>query len=128
MAVLHAPAPKIPRWLLPLAGVASLAVGCSMDPKECTKLRESAFEIINTQSGCEADNECRPSEWPGCPKAINATNLDKIKKIRETSLKGKCAEPPPVPCAQPTPPLYCQEGLCAFKYKNQPREDDIRIE
>lgn len=97
-----------------------------MDPKECAKLRESAYDIINTPSNCETDKDCRPSEWPGCPKAINAVNLEKIKKIREAATKGKCVDPA-MPCTA-MPPLYCQEGLCVFKYKNQPREDDIRFE
>lgn len=126
MVCTYAPAIRILRWLVPITSVASLTVSCSMDPKECAKLRESAYDIINTPSNCETDKDCRPSEWPGCPKAINAVNLEKIKKIREAATKGKCVDPA-MPCTA-MPPLYCQEGLCVFKYKNQPREDDIRFE
>jgi hypothetical protein len=128
MARMHAPETALLRWLFPLAAVIWLAPGCSMDPKECAKLRADAFELINAPSSCNADQDCRATEWPpGCPKPINQANFEKIRKFREAAQKGKCVETP-ISCGHPPAPLYCQEGLCAFKYKNPPRDDDIRIE
>ncbi len=112
--------------LLPVTALVWLGMGCSMDPKECAKLREAAYDVINTPGNCETDADCRASEWPGCPKAINATNLDKIKKFQDAAKKGKCVDPA-LTC-KPVPPLYCQTGLCVFKYKEPPRDDEMRIE
>ena len=110
--------------LLPLVFVA-LSACSKMDPKECTKLRESAFELINTASVCTADADCKESEWPGCPKAVSVASFDKIRGIKETFTNGKCEEPPPPKCQQ-APKVFCQEGLCAFRYK--PFEGDMKME
>jgi len=99
---------------------------CSkMDPKECTKLRDGAFELINSASVCSTDADCKESEWPGCAKAISVASFDKIHVMLERFTKGKCDEQPKGKC-QPSPKVYCQEGLCAFRYK--PFEGDMKIE
>jgi len=109
--------------LFPLVFVAFTA--CSkMDPKECTKLRDNSFELINTASPCTTDAECKESEWPGCPKPINVTSFDKIHAMMESFTKGKCDEAPKK--CQQVPKVFCQEGLCAFRYK--PFEGDMKIE
>ncbi len=41
-----------------------------LSPEECTKLRDGAFELINTANMCSNDAECKPSEWPGCTKPV----------------------------------------------------------
>jgi hypothetical protein len=100
---------------------------CSkLDPKECKKLRDNAFELINSASMCTADPECKESEWPGCAKPINVASFDKIHAMMETFTKGKCEEPPKAKCQEPTPKVYCQEGICGFRYK--PFEGDMKIE
>ena len=71
---------------------------------------------------CDTDKDCRASEWPGCPKAVNVTNFDKLNGTRDVSKKGKCEEPK-LQCT-PVPKTYCEEGVCAFKYP----KDTIRLE
>jgi len=89
---------------------------CSkLSPEECTKLGDQAFELINTANMCSADPECKPTEWPGCAKPVNSQNFDKMHAMMETFKKGKCQEKPPE--CKPAPPVYCQEGICAFRYK-----------
>src|SRR5262249_8850299 len=66
-----------------------------MDPPECTKLRDSAFELINSASMCTKDAECQPSEWPGCAKPVSTTSFGKIHAMMETFKKGKCEEKAP---------------------------------
>ena len=83
--------------------------------QECTKLRDSAFELINAASVCSTDADCKPSEWPGCAKPVSAASFDKIHGMMDSFQKGKCEEKKPE-CKQP-PVVYCQEGLCAFRYK-----------
>jgi hypothetical protein len=110
--------------LFPVVFVALTACG-KMDPQECKKLRDSAFELINTANMCTADPECKESEWPGCSKPINVTSFDKIHGMMETFVKGKCEEPPKANC-QKAPKVYCQEGICGFRYK--PFEGEMKIE
>ena len=44
------------RFAIPLF---ALAAGCSkMSPEECTKLRDNAFELINTANMCSSDADC----------------------------------------------------------------------
>jgi hypothetical protein len=93
-----------------------------MDPKECGTLRESAYELINHPNSCDTDKDCAASEWPGCPKAVNVTNFDKLQGTRNVIKKGKCEEPK-LQCT-PVPKTYCEEGVCAFKYP----KDTIRLE
>jgi len=112
-------------YLFPLVFVVFTACG-KLDPKECKKLRDSAFDLINTANMCTADPECKESEWPGCAKPINVTNFDKIHAMMETFTKGKCEEQPKGKCQTPTPKVYCQEGICGFRYK--PFEGDMKIE
>ena len=84
-------------YVFPLVLVAVTA--CSkMDPKDCKKLRDTAFELINSASMCTADAECKESEWPGCAKPINVASFDKIHAMLESFNKGKCEEPPKVKC------------------------------
>ena len=45
-------------FLLPLV-VASLTACGKMDPQECKKLRDGAFELINTASICTTDADCK---------------------------------------------------------------------
>lgn len=99
---------------LPLAG------GCSsnMDPKECSKLRESAFELVNNAQHCNTDADCRQSDWPGCAKPISAASHDKITALRDPFTKGKCEEPKSE-CRE-SPPVYCKQGLCVHKEKGTP--------
>lgn len=99
---------------LPLAG------GCSnsMDPKECDKLREGAFELINKAQHCNNDAECRPSDWPGCSKPESVAVHDKIKSMHDAFTKGKCAEPKSE-CREP-PVVYCKQGLCVHREKGTP--------
>jgi hypothetical protein len=103
---------------LVLSAITALALGCSMDPKECTKIRESAFELINTPNYCSDQNPCKVSEWPGCPKPVNQTSFDKIHAMMLACQKGKCEERQ-LKC-DPVPPVFCQEGLCTLRYKPMP--------
>jgi hypothetical protein len=111
-----------------LVGVTGLyALGCSkLDPKECAKLRESAFELVNQAHQCTTDADCKASEWPGCVKPISATSVEKIRPMRDSYQKGKCEEPK-TEC-KPSPPIFCQEGLCAFRYKPMDNPAEIRIQ
>jgi len=111
-------------FLLPLI-IASLTACGKMDPQECKKLRDGAFELINTASVCTTDADCKESEWPGCAKPISVTSFDKIHAMMESFTKGKCEDPPKGKCQQ-TPKIFCQEGLCAFRYK--PFEGEMKIE
>ena len=111
--------------LFPLVFIVFTACN-KLDPKECKKLRDNAFELINTANMCSTDADCKPAEWPGCAKPINVTNFDKIHGFVETFTKGKCEEQPKGKCQEPTPKVYCQEGICAFRYK--PFEGDMKIE
>jgi hypothetical protein len=100
--------------LLPI--LLAILPGCSkMDPKDCTALRDKSFELINSASVCTKDPDCKPSEWPGCAKPVNTDSFDKIHAMLDSFKKGKCEEKP-AEC-KPPPPVYCQEGLCAFRYK-----------
>jgi hypothetical protein len=101
-----------------LSAIAAATASCSMDPKECQTIRESAFDLINKPNYCSDQNGCKVSEWPGCPKAINQTNFDKIHAMMLACKKGKCEEHP-LKC-DPPPPALCQEGLCTLKYKAIP--------
>jgi hypothetical protein len=96
---------------LPLAG------GCSndMDPKQCDKLREDAFELLNKAQHCNADADCKPSDWPGCSKPVSAESYDKIKAMHDPFTKGKCVEPKS-DCRE-APPIYCKQGLCVYREK-----------
>jgi hypothetical protein len=97
-------------------GAPAVLSACSkLSPEECKKLRDQAFELINTANMCSADPECKPSEWPGCAKPVNSQSFDKMHAMMETFKKGKCEEKP-AECKQ-APPVYCQEGICAFRYK-----------
>jgi hypothetical protein len=107
--------------VIAFAGLATATAACKMDPKECAKLRESAYELINHPNACDTDKDCTASEWPGCPKAVNVTASGKMNAMRDASKKGKCEERK-IPC-NPEPKTYCEEGVCAFKY---PKE--IRLE
>lgn len=102
-----------------LSAIAAAAAACSMDPKECQTIRESAFDLINKPNYCSEQNGCKVSEWPGCPKPVNQANFDKIHAMMLACKKGKCQEPPPLKC-DPPPPVLCQEGLCTLKYKAMP--------
>jgi hypothetical protein len=110
-----------------LVFVASLA-GCNrLDPQECTKLRDKSFELINQASQCTQDSDCKPSEWPGCAKPVNNDSFGKIHAMMDTFKKGKCEEKP-AECPK-TLPVYCQEGLCAFRYKPyEPPGGGMKIE
>jgi hypothetical protein len=101
--------------LAPLVFAMLLAACSKLSQQECTKLRDSAFELINTANVCTADPECKASEWPGCAKPVNAQSFEKMHGMMETFKKGKCEEKPPT--CKPSPPVFCQEGLCAFRYK-----------
>jgi hypothetical protein len=99
---------------LPLAG------GCSndMDPKECSKLREDAFDLLNKAQHCNTDAECQQSEWPGCSKPLSTASHEKIKPMHDSFTKGKCAEAK-ADCREP-PPVYCKQGLCVHREKGTP--------
>jgi len=104
-------------------------LGCSkMDKKDCGKLREDAFAIINAASVCSSDGDCKPSEWPGCAKPVSVSGFDKIHGMMEGFKVGKCEEKPND--CKPAPPVHCQEGLCAFKYKPSPNApvEGMRLE
>ena len=108
---------------IPSLGLGHLGFACwlavaacsKMSPEDCTKLRDQAFELINTANVCTADAHCKASEWPGCSKPVNLQSLEKMHGWMESFKKGKCEEKPPA--CKPSPPVYCQEGLCAFRYK-----------
>jgi hypothetical protein len=110
------------RWAPALLVGLATASGCKMDPKECAKYRESAYDIINVPNNCETTDECKASEWPGCPKAVNSASFEKLRAMQQITKKGKCEEPK-LPCI-PVPKAYCEEGVCAFKY---PRDNVLRI-
>ncbi|MFT3765558.1 MAG: hypothetical protein QM820_08595 [Minicystis sp.] len=99
---------------LPLAG------GCSndMDPKECGKLREEAFELLNKAQHCNTDADCRQSDWPGCAKPVSMVSYDKIKSMHDPFTKGKCQEPKS-DCRE-SPTVYCKQGLCVHREKGTP--------
>jgi hypothetical protein len=98
-----------------VALVALGAVACGkMDPKDCAKLREQSFELLNNPNYCKSDADCKASEWPGCAKPINTDSFGKIAANKESFTKGKCEEKP-LKC-EPPAAVYCQEGMCAFKY------------
>ena len=118
----------VPRWswLVFAAPALVFVAACSkMKPEECMKLRDGAFELINTANMCSNDAECKPSEWPGCIKPVNAANYDKMHGMMEAFKKGKCEEKPSD--CKPPPPVFCQEGICGFRYKAAPGQD-MRIE
>ncbi len=96
---------------LPLAG------GCSsnMDPKQCGKLREDSFDLLNKAQHCNTDADCRQSDWPGCAKPVSQETYEKIKAMHDPFTKGKCDEPKS-DCREP-PPSYCKQGLCVHKEK-----------
>jgi hypothetical protein len=97
-----------------------LAGGCSneMDPKDCTKLRVDAFDLLNKAQHCNNDADCRQSDWPGCSKPLSGDTADKIKPMKDAFDKGKCAEPK-ADCRE-APPVYCKQGLCVHKEKGTP--------
>jgi len=99
---------------LPLAG------GCSssMDPKQCGKLREDAFELLNKAQHCNNDGECRQSDWPGCAKPVSMETHGKIRPMKESFTKGKCAETK-ADCRE-SPETYCKQGLCVHREKGTP--------
>jgi hypothetical protein len=99
---------------VPLAG----GCGSGMDPKECSKLREDAFELLNKPQHCNGDADCKQSDWPGCAKPLSAVSYDKIKPMKDSFTKGKCEEPKP-DCRE-APPSYCKQGLCVHKEKGTP--------
>lgn len=101
-------------FALPLAG------GCSnnMDPKECGKLREDAFELLNKAQHCNNDADCRQSDWPGCAKPLSMASHEKIKPMHDGFTKGKCEEAK-ADCREP-PPVYCKQGLCVHREKGTP--------
>jgi hypothetical protein len=119
------PMPSHPFKAFVLVAALGLAACNKMSPEECTKLRDSAFELINSANMCSTDADCKPSEWPGCVKPVNATNFDKIHAMMESTKKGKCEEKP-TQC-KPAPQVYCQEGICGFRYKAMPGAD-MRLE
>jgi hypothetical protein len=120
-------APHLPaRWALrPLAlvlalaplGLVALAGGCSneMEAKECLKLREDAFVLLNDAQHCNTDADCRQSDWPGCAKPQSNVTFDKMKPMKVTSIKGKCQDDKSS-CREP-PPVYCKQGLCVHREK-----------
>lgn len=99
---------------LPLAG------GCSnkMDPKECSKLREDSFELLNKAQHCNTDADCRQSDWPGCSKPLSLSVYDKIKPMHDAFSKGQCEEAKPE-CRE-VPQVYCKQGLCVHREKGTP--------
>jgi hypothetical protein len=103
----------------PLALVALLG-GCDnkMEAKECDKIRGEAFELVNVAQHCDADKDCRPSEWPGCSKPLSNASFDKIQPMRDKFTKGKCEEPK-IDCKD-SPPVYCKQGLCVHREKGMP--------
>jgi hypothetical protein len=109
-------------WLVSVAIATVLGTSaCSnkLDPKECAKLREAAFDEINSPHMCSKDSDCQPSSWPGCAKPLNASGVAKLTQVKADFDKGKCEEKA-MKC-DPPPTTYCQEGLCAFKYAEAPR-------
>jgi hypothetical protein len=112
--------------LVTFAGFGSLSACSKMDPKDCAQLRESSFELINAANNCSTDSDCRPTEWPGCQRPINAQNFDAIHQKMESFRKGKCEEKP-ANCKQ-APAVYCAEGICAFRYKGTQQPGDVRFE
>lgn len=107
------------RLLAAALALVSLA-GCSnkMEAKECDKHRGDAFELLNKGQQCDADADCKQSEWPGCAKPESRATAEKIKPMAEAYKKGQCDEPK-VDCREP-PPVYCKQGLCAHREKGTP--------
>jgi hypothetical protein len=103
-----------------VAAAPVLAGGCSnnMDPKECSKLREDAFELLNKAQHCNGDADCRQSDWPGCAKPLAQSTHDKIKPMHDAFEKGKCEESKS-DCRE-APPVYCKQGLCVHREKGTP--------
>ena len=112
---------RTPGALLLLGALVLPAVGgCSndMDPKQCAKLREDSFELLNKAQHCNTDADCRQSDWPGCAKPVSMASYEKINAMHEPFTKGKCAEPK-IDCRE-SPPVYCKQGLCVHKEKGTP--------
>ena len=106
--------------LAPLAALALAAPlwgGCSnaLDKKECLKLREDAFELLNKAQHCNNDADCRQSDWPGCAKPLSQETYGKIKPMKESFIKGKCEETK-AECRE-SPEVYCKQGLCVHREK-----------
>jgi hypothetical protein len=102
----------------PLALVALAGCDNKMDTKECDKLRSESFDLVNVAQHCDADKDCRPSEWPGCSKPLSNASFDKIQPSRDKFTKGKCEEPK-IDCKE-SPPVYCKQGLCVHREKGMP--------
>ncbi len=102
------------------AAALPLGSGCQsgMDPKECDKLRSDAFELVNKAQHCNADPDCKQSEWPGCAKPLSSTNFDKIHGWKEAFAKGQCVEKKDE--CKPPPESYCKQGLCVHREKGTP--------
>jgi hypothetical protein len=112
---------SLPLAALALAVVAvPLASACSntLEPKECLKIREEAFDLLNKAQHCNNDAECRQSDWPGCAKPLSMATHDKIKPMKESFTKGKCEEAK-VDCRD-APEVYCKQGLCVHREKGTP--------
>ncbi len=113
-----------PSRLLATLALAAFAIpmwgACSntLEPKECLKLREDAFELLNKAQHCNTDADCRLSDWPGCAKPLSMATYDKIKPMKAASAKGKCEEAK-IDCRE-APEVYCKQGLCVHREKGTP--------
>ena len=66
-------------------------VGCDTSNKYGWKVSSTGKLLTFTYS---SDADCKPSEWPGCVKPVNAQNFDKMRGMMEAFKKGKCEEKP----------------------------------
>jgi hypothetical protein len=97
------------------------SAGCSkLSDQECLVLRGEAFEIINVQGEgrlphtCAEDADCVGTEWPGCAKPVNKSNLAKVEEIKGKFDKGECVEE--AQTCPDAPDVYCKQGLCTQRF------------
>lgn len=88
--------------------------GCKPSKEECDKFQSTAFDQMGAAQKCNVDQDCRNSEWPGCPTAISQATFSSVDKLR-SEFKTKGCEETKQECRPPAEP-YCKQGLCAYRY------------
>jgi len=92
---------------------------------ECSNLRTQAFKLIaggpgHAGHGCATDADCLETEWPECRRVVNKRYADEIAELKKKYDDGKCKGE--VASCSDVPPVYCKQGLCAFKEPGETRD------